>query len=218
LTTAKYHNKINSRPTSRFVGRLEILDKSLKKDLIADAALACFLSSGYNGTTMDDIVKASGISKGGIYWHFKSKDEIVLYIIEKCFNEWNRELINRLNSDDSAKEALGKIVDYFLEVIVAPVLSFAHEFLLIIKDKEIFERACAYINNANNSHIVSNIIQAGVAKGEFKEIDTKTAANVFKGILDGISFQWFTQYDDRKELERTAKTALDIFLHGISNK
>lgn len=49
------------------------MDKDSKKDLIADAALACFLSTGYGGTSVDDIVKASGMSKGGIYWHFKSR-------------------------------------------------------------------------------------------------------------------------------------------------
>lgn len=218
MTIVRFHNKIISRPTSRFVRGLEILGKSEKKDFIADTALACFLSSGYNGTTMDDIVKASGISKGGIYWHFKSKDDIVMYIIEKCFSEWNRELINRLNNDDSAEEALVKFVDYYLEVIVAPVLAFTHEFMLNIKDKKILDTACAYISNANKNNIIRNIMQNGVAKGEFKAIDPETAANVFTGIFEGISFQWFTQYNDRKILERTTKTALDIFLQGISNK
>lgn len=194
------------------------MDRSVKKDLIADAALACFLSSGYSGTTMDDIVKASGISKGGIYWHFKSKDEIVLYIIEKCFSEWNNELNTRLKNDDTAKEALGKFVDYYLEVIVAPVLAVTHEFLLNIKDKAIVDRACAFISNSNQNNIIKNIIKSGISKGEIKELDPETAANVFTGIFEGLSFQWFNQYNDKKILERTAKTALDIFLQGISNK
>jgi AcrR family transcriptional regulator len=195
-----------------------LVDKQLKKDLIADAALACFLSSGYNGTSMDEIVKASGISKGGIYWHFKSKDEIFLYIIEKCFSEWNNELANRLESDDSAREALGKFLEFFLEVIAAPILSLTHEFLLHIKDKEMLDRACTYMDHSNKSSIIKNVIQDGIAKGEFKALDPETAANIFIGIFEGISLQWFSQHNDKKMLERTAQTALDIFFEGISSK
>lgn len=194
------------------------MDKTLKKDLIADAALACFLSSSYNGTSMEEIVKASGISKGGIYWHFKSKDEIFLYILEKRFSEWNREFSTRLKSDDSVKESLSKFVEFFLEVIVAPILALTHEFLLHIKDKKMLDRACAYTDHSNENDIIKNIIQDGINKGEFKALDPETAANVFIGIFEGISFQWFAHHNDKKLLERTAKTALDIFLDGISNK
>jgi len=194
------------------------VDKPLKKDIIADTALACFLSSGYNGTSMDEIVKASGISKGGIYWHFKSKDEIFLYIIEKRFNEWNNELSTRLKSNDSAKESLSKFVEFFLELIVAPFLTLTHEFLVQIKDKEMLSRACACINNSNRSNVIKNVIKAGITKGEFKDLDPETAANVFISIFEGISLHWFAQQNDKKILERTAKTALDIFFEGISNR
>ncbi len=194
------------------------MDKALKKNLIADAALACFLSSGYNCTTMDEIVKASGISKGGIYWHFKSKDEIFLYIIEKRLSEWNREFTSRLKSEDSAKAALGKFVDLYLEVIAAPFLALTHEFLLHIKDKEILNRACSHINNSNKNNIIKNVIRDGITKGEFKALDPETAANIFIGTFEGIGVQWLKQHNDKKVLEHTAKTALDIFLEGISNK
>jgi len=194
------------------------VDKALKKDLIADAALSCFLYSGYSGTSMNEIVQASGISKGGIYWHFKSKDEIFLYIINKRFGEWDRELRTRLKADGSAKEELSKFVEFFLEIIVAPVLALIHEFLLHIKDKEMLSRVYDCNNNSCKNHIINNIIQDGITRGEFKNIDPETAANVFIGIFEGISMQWFTQHNDKKILERTAKTALDIFLEGISNK
>lgn len=45
---------------------------------IIEAAIGVFLEKGYEGTSMDAIAKASGISKGGIYHHFASKDEVLL--------------------------------------------------------------------------------------------------------------------------------------------
>lgn len=45
---------------------------------IIEAAIRVFIEKGYEGTSMDAIAKASGISKGGIYHHFASKDEVLL--------------------------------------------------------------------------------------------------------------------------------------------
>lgn len=43
---------------------------------ILDAALQAFANEGYAATRIDDIARLAGLSKGGIYTHFKSKDEI----------------------------------------------------------------------------------------------------------------------------------------------
>jgi AcrR family transcriptional regulator len=43
---------------------------------ILDAALKAFAAHGFAGTRIDDIARLAGLSKGGIYTHFKSKDEI----------------------------------------------------------------------------------------------------------------------------------------------
>ena len=52
----------------------------LSKGKIIDAAMKLFLEKGYENTTMQDIVEASGMSKGAIYHYFKSKQEIVAYL------------------------------------------------------------------------------------------------------------------------------------------
>jgi len=46
------------------------------------AALACFAQKGYYQTSMDDIVAQSELSKGALYWHFKSKQELFVALIE----------------------------------------------------------------------------------------------------------------------------------------
>jgi AcrR family transcriptional regulator len=43
---------------------------------ILDAALQAFVQEGYTGTRIDDIASRAGLSKGGIYTHFKSKEDI----------------------------------------------------------------------------------------------------------------------------------------------
>ena len=45
---------------------------------IIDAARRCFQRNGVHATTMDDIIRASGLSAGAVYGYFKSKDELTL--------------------------------------------------------------------------------------------------------------------------------------------
>jgi len=46
-----------------------------RKNQILDAAGKVFARLGFQKTRMDDIVEESGLSKGTLYWYFKSKDE-----------------------------------------------------------------------------------------------------------------------------------------------
>ncbi|MEK8129026.1 TetR/AcrR family transcriptional regulator [Paenibacillus filicis] len=45
-------------------------------------ALDLFARKGYHGTKISDIVKASGVSQGTFYWHYPSKEQLALEIIE----------------------------------------------------------------------------------------------------------------------------------------
>lgn len=186
--------------------------------MIADAALSCFLSTGYGGTSVDDIVKAAGMSKGGIYWHFKSKEEIFLYLIKKWMSETERELLDLLTGTDSAKEKLRKFKEYYLEKINGPVSAIVYEFTLQAKDKEILNKLNICIRNSKRKSIIKNYILSAIHKGEFRPLDADAAANVLISVFEGMSLQWFTQHKDKKTLEHTANMALDIFLKGVLNK
>ena len=48
-----------------------------RKNQILDAAMTVFARSGFHEARMDDIVQESGLSKGTLYWYFKSKEEII---------------------------------------------------------------------------------------------------------------------------------------------
>ncbi|KEQ23161.1 TetR/AcrR family transcriptional regulator [Paenibacillus tyrfis] len=46
------------------------------------AALDLFARKGYHGTKISDVVKAAGVSQGTFYWHFQSKEQLALELIE----------------------------------------------------------------------------------------------------------------------------------------
>ncbi|EAR11278.1 TetR/AcrR family transcriptional regulator [Reinekea blandensis] len=53
-----------------------------KKNLIAHAALPLFLENGLKGSSIDMVVKASGVSKPTVYNHFPDKSYLVSYVVE----------------------------------------------------------------------------------------------------------------------------------------
>jgi AcrR family transcriptional regulator len=195
------------------------VEKTSKKDIIADAALKCYLHSSYSGTSIDDIVRASGMSKGGIYWYFKSKDEIFLYIMEKKFEEWEKELARRLDLNESARVTLGKFVDFLGEIIVAPILVIFHEFLINTRDKEILEKARACLERyQHNEFMIKRIIKKGIATGELQAFDPEAVASIFIASLEGLSFRLFAGYYDQEAFKSTARVALNVFFDGLASK
>lgn len=66
--------------------------KDEKKRLIRRAAYQCFRETGYHETTMAVICKQAGISKGSFYWHYQSKQEVFIDILEA----WAREVMGEM--------------------------------------------------------------------------------------------------------------------------
>lgn len=61
----------------------EVKDPEVRKAEIMQAAKILFYKKGYLNTTTQDIIKSLGISRGLLYYHFKSKEDILFSIVEK---------------------------------------------------------------------------------------------------------------------------------------
>ena len=81
------------------------------RDKIIDVAKNSFIKRGFAETTMDEISRLSKVSKGGLYHHFSSKDEILMSIFVE-----NQERTRKTGSDlfrkkDKIISDLGKFYD-----------------------------------------------------------------------------------------------------------
>jgi len=81
---------------------------------ILEAALDCFASKGFHAATMDDLVRASGLSKGSLYWHFESKEDVFLALFDAfaatSFAEWDALIAAGCDTLEAAERAtLGKL-------------------------------------------------------------------------------------------------------------
>jgi len=55
----------------------------IRRNELIDCAQALFFAQGYEATTIADIIEAAGVSKGGFYHHFESKEELLDAVIER---------------------------------------------------------------------------------------------------------------------------------------
>lgn len=79
---------------------------------ILDVAMVLFLEKGYDNTTIQDIVDALGdLSKGAIYHHFKSKEEIIESVIPRLYGLSNSKLLEiKTSTSYTGLEKLKEIV------------------------------------------------------------------------------------------------------------
>jgi len=99
------------------LGRKDIPPRRRKQ--ILDAARALFARSGYHGVTVDTIATWSGISKGNLYWYFKSKQDILHLLFENMVETLTLPAQVILKSDISAEDKLCAFARSHLEAAEA---------------------------------------------------------------------------------------------------
>lgn len=87
------------------------MSKSNKRDLILDAMQSLMSQNLASTATVSDIAKHAGIAKGGIYYYFKSKDEILDAVIERSYSQTIEQSWSLMQSD--GLDALSKVKQLF---------------------------------------------------------------------------------------------------------
>jgi TetR/AcrR family transcriptional regulator, transcriptional repressor for nem operon len=133
---------------------------------VLDKAKNIFWLKGYNGTSMQDLVDATGLNRSSIYNSFGSKMKLYLQTLEKYQGDSN-ELFERANQQNrNAIETIGLIFLYVLEAI--------------LEDDE--ERGCMIINChteiGNQDAYLKGLLEANQERllGIFKDLVTQGQA------------------------------------------
>jgi TetR/AcrR family transcriptional repressor of nem operon len=77
-------------------------NKPSNKDIVLQTAAHLFLTKGFQVTSMDDIVRYSKVSKTNIYYHFKSKEELLLVIVDQLISHLELRIHWTLSQDGSS--------------------------------------------------------------------------------------------------------------------
>ena len=163
-----------------------------RKAHILKAAEACFARQGYHQTTMDDIVQEAGLSKGGVYWHFGSKKELFLAIIESTLGDAQAMMQESVTSQPSAREKLDAVLAAFAALATSDQLLEIAPLMLDVwaqnwQDPEVNKVVIAVYNRFRGS--VVQVIEEGIAQGEFKPLDATALTSIILALYDGLMVQ-----------------------------
>lgn len=76
------------------------------KRAIFESAIQVFSNCGYTGATMDEVVARAGVAKGSLYYHFKSKEELFIFIIKEGMNLIHEEVEKATKNIDDSYEII----------------------------------------------------------------------------------------------------------------
>lgn len=76
------------------------------KRAIFESAIQVFSNCGYSGATMDEVVARAGVAKGSLYYHFKSKEELFIFIIKEGMNLIHEEVEKATRDIDNPYEII----------------------------------------------------------------------------------------------------------------
>ena len=93
-----------------------------KEYIIAQSA-ALFNTKGYNGCSLQDIMRATGLQKGGIYNHFATKDEIAFSAFDFSFERVKARFQEALGPCKTSFEKLKAIIEVFASFHYQPVIA-----------------------------------------------------------------------------------------------
>jgi AcrR family transcriptional regulator len=158
----------------------------VRRAQILEAALECFATRGYHTATMDDLVRASGLSKGTLYWHFSSKEEVFLALfdrfVEELFDAWSR-----LETEERpVLEVILALGEVFVDRLTSDPLPLGAwaEFLLQPKARE---RYASVLRESRER--LATLVRRGIERGEIRRLDPEGIAVALTAATEGTMLQ-----------------------------
>ncbi len=168
--------------------------QDIKKTQILDAALKVIVDKGFDQSRMDDIVAESGMSKGSIYWYYKSKKDVYLSLVNHWVIEYSAPLNHIVEEDLPASQQLHSLFQFFVDQYESDSAVFKAmvEFWALSGRDDDFHQKVQKVYS-EFVHIIETILLHGKSNGEFFIEDTQTAALSIMINIEGII--WFTLFD-----------------------
>lgn len=163
---------------------------------ILDAARRIFGEHGLAESRMDDIAVAAGLSKGTLYLYYKSKDDLVVGLLEALFCQALVQLRAIIELKGMTAEA--RMIHYVEEIIGlmetdASLLGISYEFYAVAARRPaVRDYLQTYFGEYRG--LLETLFEQGAAAQEYPRRDFKPVALTLVALLEGFTLLWFTDH------------------------
>lgn len=183
-------------------------EKAANEQAIKKAALKLFSEKGFYSTSTRELTEAAGVSKGTLYWHWKSKEEVAFSLVSDMLGDF-LELIER------ARDEKGPVIERMerLAAAVAELYYKETDYLRLlwkfradrhyIFSPDYTEKVTSYYVRIRKG--LESLVEQGMKSGEFRKVDSKQMAFIILGITEGLEVEWL-----ENEAEFSMREALEV--------
>ena len=156
---------------------------------IIEKAAPLFNAKGYAATSMNDILKATGLAKGGIYGNFGSKDEIAVEAFDYSYRKVMEAIRFMTRQEQTAAGKLNAIYKFYRNYTINPEISGGCPILNTAVDADdnlpfLKRKAAAALQEILTA--LETIVRGGIESGEFRAtLDPQKEASFIFGLIEG---------------------------------
>ena len=202
--------------------RKEDAEKTRRR--ILASALSLFVRKGYERTTFNDIAARLKMTKGAVYWHFESKERLLVELVEEALAKFRRQLDEMMPTGELTFPAVADVmIKNAMHMVVDPKSA---EFFRLMKcqikwsDDSMAKVREDLLANENRGPMSAfrNAVAADIAAGRARaEVDADEVAVVSIAIWDGL-VQARIDHFLARDLEQTLRHAYEAIWNRIRIK
>jgi AcrR family transcriptional regulator len=184
----------------------------MTRDDILDTAAQVFRKKGFHGASMSDIAEALGVQKASLYHHVKSKQEILLALLDRALDMLADHISTIASENIPPDRKLRKMIRGYLSALadnadLSAVLLFEHRSL----DKKTHTRHVPHRDKFEA--LWRDVLNEGVRSKVFQLKDVNLAVRALMGVMNW-TLTWY-QPNGEKSIEQIADDYSDFMLKGM---
>jgi AcrR family transcriptional regulator len=176
-------------PSNRPRARGSYKKSETSRRQVLEAAVQALAKGGYAKTSVSDIARAAGMSKGAVHYHFDSKDDLIAKVLEHCASMTRENVRNAWEAEGHPAEKIRRVVHEMramrkngspeLRVLADLAAQGMHDDRLRLMLHSIFE--------ANRREIVSYLETSLQSIGLKSKVPVRLVPRILIGALDGMA-------------------------------
>ena len=187
----------------------------IRRNQILDAATKVFVRLGFQHARMDDIVEESGLSKGTLYWYFKSKEDIINAISRRLFTGELEKLEGLLEAEGTVSERLMQLTNYRVAGLkrMSNLVPIIFEFYAVAVHQQWVKQFIGeYFKHFRG--LLEDLIQQGIDRGEFYPVNAAETAISLASMYEGLTIHWLME-PETVHWDILSENSIPMLLNGL---
>ncbi len=163
--------------------------KNLKQKIIYES-MKLFSLKGFLNTSINDIMREAKTSKGGLYNHFKSKDEIFTAVLSEARKVWRDRSLAGLDQIEEPVEKVKKLLENYRDRYLTDTETFPGGCIFVTLSVELDDQNPLFSRELNEGFVrlkamIRRFLDQGKESGELRaDVNTESVTEmIFSGML-----------------------------------